>query len=192
MSAAKWMDFSGAPAIILPESLAGAWNGMFVPLPGASRECDLKLPDGRVFKLLGLDLDRPATDYDQICGRNLDHRNGPMFVHPVGTGSALVIDSDGDGVVGWWPEQQMIVTVSEYLPDPSVFDRLEWRDEIRWQVPTSRLILMNSTLHGADPGKSESSHTVIELEPGEYSIARAKPEDGKWVLLHRFRRIPTL
>jgi hypothetical protein len=184
------MDFSGGPAIVLPEPLAGAWNGMYAPSPESSHKGDLRLSDGRTFQLLSPDFERPVTDYDRLCQMSLNHPFRPIFTYPVGAGSALVIDTGGDGVVGWWPDQQIIVAVSEYLPDPSALDHMEWGDEMFWHVPSSRLLLMNPTLHGANPDKSEGDHTVIELEPGDYSIAMAEPRGEVWVELYRFRRVP--
>jgi hypothetical protein len=189
VSGAKWMDFSGGPAIILPERLAGAWNGMFAPLPDDSRAADLELPDGRAFQLLSPDFERPVTDYDRLCETSLGSPFRPVFTYPVGRGVALVINSGGDGVIGWWHDQQMVVAVSEFLPEPSVLVDLEWGHDVLWRVPSSRLFLMNSTLHGADPDKSERDCTVIELEPGEYSVAMAEPPGEVWVELYRFSRL---
>lgn len=188
MPDACWMDFSGAPAILIPEPLAEAWNGMFVPMGPDQQDADLTLRDGRMFRLHDCDFERPVTDYDRLCQRWLSRQEGPIFTHPVGPGTALVIDPDGDGVVGWWSDQKVIVTISQHLPDPERLDTLTWGDEIRWRIPGTRLILMNSTLHGADPGKSGEDHLVIEMEAGEYSISRSEPEDDLWYLLHRFRR----
>lgn len=182
------MDFSGAPILLVPEPLAGQWGGMFEPAPPAG-DADLALPDGRRFRLRGCDFDSPVTDYDRICRLGLGGGRGPIFTHPVDSGTALVIDGDGDGVVGWWADQRILVTVSRHLPDPKGLDGLAWRPVVRWRSPSRRLMLMNSTLHGAAPGESGEDHLVIELEPGEYSVSRAQPEDDTWYILTRFTPI---
>jgi hypothetical protein len=116
-------------------------------------------------------------------------RSGEHFLHPVGPGQALAVSDYSDGTVGWWPEQRMLLTVSRYLPDTACFDRLEWKDEVRWQVPDARLILMNSCLHGADPDERRDQFIEINLEPGVYSITAADHSEDICVMLYRFRRV---
>lgn len=185
MGDVKWMDFSGAPPLLIPERFLGVWRGFYLPADEEEDCPDLELPDGRAFCICDeFDFEHPQTDYDRLCARGGGH-----FLHPVGPGRALVISDDSDGPVGWWPEQQMVLTVSRYLPDPACFDRLEWKGEVRWQIPDGRLILMNSCLHGADPDKPQDEFVEIDLEPGVYSITAADHSEGICVMLYRFRRV---
>jgi hypothetical protein len=192
MAGPIWMDFSGAPPILIPERYLGLWNGFYLedtidPDEDLNLSGDLVLPDGRSFSVWDeFDFQNPKTDYDRLCGSG--HRKN--FLHPLGDGHALVLVDYSDGTTGWWPEQQVVLTVSRQLPDPASFDRLAWGDELRWTVPDRRVVLMNSCLHGADPDNRSSDQFVeIDLEPGEYSITTADAE-GEWcIVLHRLRRV---
>lgn len=184
MNSVKWMDYSGAPPLLIPERILHFWSGFYLPA-GKGDSPDLELPDGRALCVCAeFDFEHPRTDYDRLCARGGGH-----FLHPVGPGQALAISDYSDGTVGWWAEQQMLLTVSRHLPDPACFDRLEWRDEVRWEVPAGPLILMNSCLHGADPDKSQDEVDVIELNPGIYSITAADHSEDFCVMLYRFRQI---
>jgi len=167
MADIKWMDFSGAPPILIPERLLPFWNGFYVPDddPDDPWSADITLPDGRRFVA---DCDNPDTDYEAICGRS-----GSSFLHPLGSGQALVIIDHSDGTVGWWPEERMLLTCSRHLPDQSTLDQLQWKLLFQWNIPDSRLLLMNSCLHGADPNKPPKDFDEISLEPGKYSVEEA-------------------
>jgi hypothetical protein len=180
----KWMDFSGAPPILMPERLLDFWGGFYLPAD-ENDTADLTLPNGRAFCVQDdFDFKHPKTDYDRLCARAGGH-----FLHPVGPGQALGISDYSDGTVGWWPEQQMLITVSQHLPDPAGFELLEWKDEVIWQIPDAGLILMNSCLHGADPDKPQDQFVEIDLQPGKYSITAADYSEGICVMLYRFRRV---
>jgi hypothetical protein len=51
-SQVRWLDFSGAPPMLIPQSLAELWRGTTDPATGEYRE---------------FDKDNPVTDYDRAC-----------------------------------------------------------------------------------------------------------------------------
>lgn len=51
-SKGPWLDFSGAPPLLIPQQLARHWRGRTDPSTGDYRECDA---------------DNPVTDYDRAC-----------------------------------------------------------------------------------------------------------------------------
>jgi hypothetical protein len=188
----KWMDFSGAPPILIPESLLAYWSGFYLPLEAEDLDLDgdLELPDGRKFFVCDdFDFSQPQTDYDRICA-------GPnhSFVHPLGSlpepaGDALVIVDESDGTVGWCAEQQMLITLSRHLPSSEELAGLEWTERLCWEVPAGRVVLMNPCLHGEDPAKAEGDHCFIDWAPGKCSIMEAYSDVEYCVRLYRFCRV---
>lgn len=192
MAEVKWMDYSGAPPILIPGSLLHHWNGFFLPTEvDEEDECvcgDLELPDGRCFDIQDeFDFQNPKTDYDRICAHD-----GSSYLYPLGAGHALVVSTYSDGTVGWWRDQNILLSVSRHLPDPVSLGHLPWKDEICWRIPDKRLYLLNSCLHGEQARKPADDVEVIDLEPGEYSITQADAEGKYCVFMHRFRRIGPL
>lgn len=185
----KWMDYSGAPPILIPERFLGLWNGFYLPVEEEEEDVygdgDFQLPDGRNFYIHDeFDFKNPKTDYDRICAKD-----GGSYLYQLGLGHSLVIQDYSDGTVGWWPEQNMLITVSRHLPDPSTFGHLNWENEIRWQIPDKRLYLLNPCMHGEQAKEPSPEVDIIDLTPGEYSIKAAESNEKYCVVLYRFERI---
>jgi hypothetical protein len=188
----QWMDFSGAPPFLLPERCLPLWNGMFVPLTDLEESDDLELPDGQRFRLDDtLDFKNPITDYDRLCAASLRARE-PLVLFPVGDSFGLYVHDPSDGNVGWWGEQQLLITMSHALPDPDLLDGLEWSDEVRWEIETAEIVLFNPTLHGADLANHPNYRFPFYLQPGVYSVMAADytdPVDDFFASLYRFRLV---
>jgi hypothetical protein len=95
-----WLDFSGAPPLLIPLSLVGLWRGGVDPSSGRYRD---------------VNTENPKTDYDRAClaawpGRGLIE---------VGKALALALYTEWDQVSwdpgcrvvacgGWWPSPMQL------------------------------------------------------------------------------------
>ena len=179
-----WMDFSGAPAIVIAECALACWSGFYLPIADDESIPDIELPDGRKLVMdTTFDFEHPITDYDRVCARREE-----LFVYPVGSSEALVI-SNGADRVGYWAEERIVLTGGRQ-PPASRLDRLLWKQAARWRVTASPLVLMNSCDYGEDPLPTQ--RTRVDLTPGNYIIetAQAVDEENPFVVsLCRLRRV---
>ncbi len=185
-SSIRWMNYSGSPALFVPESLLRRWHGFFLPA-GDSREDlpDLELPSGHRYNICDdFDFAHPRTDYDHLCAR-LEGKVCVTFPVP---GGELLSVSDGNDLVGWWSEACTLVTGGQRLPGCGHWDELHWEPEVEWYLPDSTVFLMNACLHGAEPelGQAQGQFARIFLDVGRYSVCRAHFEG---LNLYRFRVI---
>lgn len=159
-----FFNYSGAPAILLPKSIAPFWSGFYLPVEDDDEGLggDLELPQGSFEICDEFDLENPRTDYDRLCVQK-----GALSLFPVGSGQMLAIKT-GHDCHGWWPEQQMIVEGGA-LPDLSKMSRIQWSAPIEWRVTDTDFVLMNACEHGADPDLRDCAH--IRLTPGLYQIS---------------------
>lgn len=192
MSNVHWMDFSGAPPFLLQERHLHLWNGMHVPLADLDDSADSELIDGRAFVVdATLDFKNPRTDYDRLCAAALAARES-HGLYPVGDGHGLYIHGRISDTVGWWHEQQLLISYCHALPDPALLDGLTWTDEVLWRVETAEIVLFNSTLHGSNLANHPRWCEPFYLQPGLYSVVRAHyehPTDDWDAVLYRFRRV---
>lgn len=187
-----WMDFSGAPPLVVPHRCLPSWHGFFVPSEPDEEDDepfgDLVLPNGRVFDVWDeCDFDNPATDYDRVCAHTQKLENQPLSLYPVEPTEVLTITDYGDSAVGWWAEQRMILTVSRHVPDLSQIPDDGWTDAIEWDVPEGPLRLLHSCEFGTAPAKDH--YVDFEFEPGRYRIDCFDYAIDFCVMLYRFRRV---
>jgi hypothetical protein len=162
-----WLDFSGAPPLLIPRRLAPVWNGTIDTSTGRHAELDAR---------------NPKTDYDRACAAAWPGRG----VLAVGDGSALALYSESDQ--HGWAADESVVACGGWLPDPAQLRRAEWRDPLLWRTPDSDFLLMNAAASGAVDLQSGEA-TVVLLQPGTYRIEFAAVEAEYFGCFHRFTRI---
>jgi hypothetical protein len=161
MARAGWVDYSGAPPILLPVSLLPFWQGFYLPAAPDEEFPDLELPSGRFNICEDYDFVHPKTDYDRACALG-----GILAVQAlmVGPGFGLVFSIEFDSLT-WWREHRMLVNGSS-LPDVAQLQRVAWSDELVWTATEPDFVLMNACDHGANPDKEPNF--AVRFEPGEY------------------------
>jgi hypothetical protein len=178
----RWVDYSGAAPILLPERLLPYWRGFYLPtVPGD--DCpDLELPDGAYTICTDFDFDHPKTDYDRAC--SLGGIRAAQTL-PVGPGHGLVLATEFDALT-WWPDRLMVVN-GWSLPQPDLLERVAWSDECAWRVAETDFVLMNACDHGGKVDREQSFS--VRLEPGEYAVERGDygwADDDPALVLFRF------
>jgi len=186
----RWMDYSGALPILIPERCLPYWSGFYELMEDGDDGAysDLELPDGRRFMMCtDSDFDDPVTDYDRLCVPR-DWTSGHR-TYAVGPGSILVIDEYRGGSIGWWSEQSMLLEGARNLPDLSKVREADWGEPVLWTVPDSRVLLMNSCLHGLQDFTDEPDCEELTFERGEYRVDSHHAQDGSDVKIYRFTRL---
>jgi hypothetical protein len=159
----RWLDFSGAPPLLIPSRLVSLWRGTTNPATGEYSE---------------LNMDDPVTDYDRACVKAWPGRG----VLPIGDASALVLYTEFDDHT--WHAPQMLVACGGWLPTQAELQRASWQDPLRWQVRDAEFMLVNSA---ADAAGGLQDHEFIEvyLAPGEYFIEYTRLESTYLGCFHR-------
>ena len=175
----KWFSWDAHINVLLPESLAHAWEGS--DPPSGERKAEA------TFRFCG---DGPATDYDRAC--DIEE---PIAMIPVGTGSGLVISnaplmtwvSHDNGfclvIALSWGELSDEVALQVVTDTP---DQAFVSADFRFVTADSALILQAA----ADTfgSKHGYGHERIPLEPGSYLVSSAvcEMDGGASFIVHRF------
>lgn len=165
----RWLDFSGAPPLLLPARLIPLWRGAIDPATG--RYSDLNMT-------------APLTDYDRACVAAWPGRG----VLPVGTESALVLYTEYDEHT--WDALHNLVACGGWLPIERDLDSASWEDSLVWQVQDWNLVLMNSAADGAN-GLHADEFMEVQLTPGRYVVEYATLESTSVGCFHRFTLAPS-
>jgi Immunity protein 21 len=143
-----WLDFSGAPPMLIPRRLATLWRGATDPSTNEFRE---------------LDMDNPVTDYDRACAVAWPGKSVLQFRDV----QVLVLDTESD----WhtWDGVRQIVACCRWLPSDDVLRQAIWTDRIEWHSNDSDLLLMNSAADGAR-GLLDGDFMPVQLPSGIYTV----------------------
>jgi hypothetical protein len=159
-----WLDFSGAPPLLIPKRLAQYWNGAIEPIGG---------------KFLDLCTTTPRTDYDRACKAAWPGR-GSLDVAD-GSALALYTEFDAHG----WIESLGVVACGGWIPSTSQMDQATWTDPLLWMATDREFLLMNSAASGTVDVRADDA-VPLSLKPGMYRIEYARIE-GEYVgCFHRF------
>lgn len=172
----RTLNFSGAPALLLPVSVLPSWHGILhTDRPDADATPDFTSADGVDWYVWdAFDFDHPKTDYDRLCAK-LENADGAR-VHEIGGRHALVV-SDGSDAFAWWPEARAIVSNAIELPRIETLDALEWTLHGTFELAEPDCVLMNSALHGDETKEgNESELERVRLEVGRYRFESARGE----------------
>ncbi len=189
----KWMNFSGAPALLVPRSAMPAWNGYYQLAPPeavTSGDADFVAADGRAFVMhLEFDFDAPVTDYDRLCAPGLSN----VRLVSIGGVAALYV-SDGADSHGWWHTRNMLVTNADRVPTEEQLARATWHRLLAWTIHEPDLVLFNSCFHGEDAvaralaGEHDDEIELVRLEPGEYGVDQETSDIADAARLYRLVR----
>jgi hypothetical protein len=165
-SEVRWLDFSGAPPMLIPQILAEHWRGTTDPATGKYRE---------------LDQDNPVTDYDRACATArpdsiiLEFRGAPI----------LVFYTEHDRHA--WDVGRQILACGGWLPSEDEVRRATWTDPIRWRAEHTDYLLMNSAADGS-ADLLDDDFMSLRLPSGLYTIERADISSIYLGVFHRFVR----
>jgi hypothetical protein len=175
MSGMKWLNTSGAPALLVPRRVIREWRGILLREPRSDESMvDFVDEDGAEWFIHDdFDFQNPKTDYDRLCGALVSGTTELLV--PLGDATALAV-SDGCDTIAWWPERSMLLTGHEQTPSAELsFERafeLEVRDDA-W-------VLMNSAVAGVQVigDNDDDEWTHVALQRGRYRVDRAARDGG--------------
>jgi hypothetical protein len=150
----RWLDFSGAPPLLIPSRIVSQWRGAINPATGKYSELNTR---------------EPVTDYDRACASAWPGRG----VLPVADASALVLYTEYDEHT--WHEPHGVVACGSWLPTEAELAGASWDDPLLWQVQETDFLLMNAAADGA-AGLRADDFMEVRLVPGKYLIEYAALE----------------
>jgi hypothetical protein len=162
----RWLDFSGAPPMLIPRSLAEYWRGTTDAATGEHRK---------------FDKDNPVTDYDRACaaawpGRSvLELRGVPILI--------LYTEYDQHS----WDGSRQILACGGWFPSEDEFRHATWADPIHWHAEHKDYLLMNSAAD-ASAGLLDDEFMRVRLPSGVYTIEYATITSEYVGIFHRFVR----
>lgn len=162
-SQVRWVDFSGAPPIVIPQSIAPLWRGTTDPATGQYRE---------------VNVEAPVTDYDRACAAAWPGRSVLEF----GGTSVLALYTEFD--LHTWDVRRHLVACGGWLPSDDDLRRGTWTDHIYWQTQHSDFLLMNSAADGQH--LRDEDYLPLQLAPGKYAVDYCDIEAESVGCFHRF------
>jgi hypothetical protein len=165
-SEVRWLDFSGAPPMLIPRSLSGYWRGTTDPATGEYSE---------------LNTDNPITDYDRACavawpGKSLlEFRGTPI----------LILYSEYDRHT--WDNSRQMLACGGCFPSDDELRSTTWTDQILWRAEHTDYFLMNSAAD-ATAGLRDDEFIPVRLTSGIYKIDFSHITSEFMGCFHRFIR----
>jgi len=144
----RWLDFSGAPPMLIPAGLVPKWRGTINPRSGRSSTYDSS---------------NPVTDYDRACNAAWPGRG----VIPLDDQHVLVLYTESD--LHGWDCERMIVGCADGWPSDDELRSAKCEGRVEWTFRAGLCYLMNSAVDGSE-GVSNDDFMPIELTPGTYSV----------------------
>jgi Immunity protein 21 len=163
----NWLDFSGAPPLLIPKRLIGKWGGAVSKVSG---ECS------------DLNTREPHTDYDHACKEAWPGKG----ILSIGDSSALALYTEFDNHA--WDEEKLIVACGGWLPTDEQVAKAQWSDALEWHIEEAEFLLLNSAASGI-LGLREDDFIDVHLHPGKYIVEYAEIESDYVGCFHRFRCI---
>ena len=160
----RWLDFSGAPPLLIPTRLVSHWRGAIDPATGEYSDLNTKAP---------------LTDYDRACKSAWPGRG----VLPIGNASALALYTEYDEHT--WDAPHSLVACGSWLPTEAELTGALWEDPLSWQVQDTEFLLINSAADGA-AGLQTGEFMEVRLTHGEYVVEYAALESTYVGCFHRF------
>ena len=160
----RWLDFSGAPPLLIPTRLVSQWRGAINPATGNYSELNTKAP---------------VTDYDRACASAWPGRG----VLTIANATALVLYTEYDEHT--WDAQNKLVACGSWLPTKAELASASWEDPLSWHVQDTDFLLVNSAADGA-AGLSDNEFMEVRLAPGQYVIEYTALEETYIGCFHRF------
>ena len=161
-----WLDFSGAPPILIPRSLSASWGGTNDPSTGEYRP---------------FNPETPVTDYDRVCAAAWP---GKGIIGFMGS-SVLALYTEFD--LHTWDDRRQLVASGGWLPSDDELSRAEWKKPIRWRADHTEFLLMNSASDG-DSAFPDKDYAPVVLALGMYTVQYCYLEGHHIGCFHRFVR----
>lgn len=162
----RWLDFSGAPPLLIPTRLVTQWRGAVNPATGAYSD---------------LSTIEPLTDYDRACKSAWPGQG----VLPIADGSALVLYTEYDQ--HRWDARHRLLACGGWMPSEVDLAGALWAESWFWEIQDTEFLLMNSATDGAS-GLHADEYMEVSLKPGKYVIEYAALESVYVGCFHRFTR----
>lgn len=162
----NWLDFSGAPPLLIPLRLVSQWRGGIDPSTGTYSD---------------LNTETPVTDYDRACAAAWPGRG----ILPIADSSALALYTEYDEHT--WDPLHNLVACGSWLPTEAELAAAEWEDPMTWEVRDTDFLLVNSAADGAS-GLYPGEFMEVRLTPGTYIVEFASIESTSVGCFHRFTR----
>jgi hypothetical protein len=176
-----FLSFYGCPAVVLPESQLSYWHGMLLATNEKEKSPDFIAPSGASFVLDDtMDFDHPKTDYDRICQKTLQNEDTHALLALRQTDSQALVLNIVKSYIRWEAKLQAFVWLETVENKQGIafdlqqvtLDALEWQNPIFWEVPSSPLVLFNSSFHGEDFDANQFQK--IEVREGLYQITSTR------------------
>jgi len=131
-----WLDFSGAPAMLIPASLVDLWRGAIDPATESYSDLNSK---------------KPKTDYDRACAAAWPGRGEVRL----GTSSALVLYSEYDEHACM--ENEGVVASGSWFPTKEQILLANWTDAFEWKADFDEYLLLNPAADGKNDLRPDDS-----------------------------------
>jgi len=164
----SWLDFSGAPPVLIPRSAAASWRGTTHHTTGEYQD---------------LNPLHPVTDYDRACAV-ASREDGILDFMGV---AALVLYTEFDSFA--WDTERLLLAHGGWLPSAAELTRAQWAYSLEWYVADGDLLLINPTVDFTQEVDDDDS-MAIQLAPGVYIVEYAEVESDLDDIgaFHRFTR----
>ena len=162
----RWLDFSGAPPMLIPRSLARSWRGTTDPTTGEFRQFDRQ---------------NPVTDYDRAVAAAWPGRSILEFMGA----RLLVLYSEYDQHT--WDSSRLILACGGWLPSDEVLRQAPWTDPVCWRAEHTDYLLMNSAADAAHDLRDDD-FMPVRLSPGIYTVEYSDIASEFVGCFHRFIR----
>ena len=159
-----WLDFSGAPPLLIPTRLVRHWRGSFDRTTGQYSDLNTRAPH---------------TDYDRACALAWPGRG----ILAIGNGSAIILYTEYDQHT--WDRSHNLVACGNWLPADAELEAASWQSPFFWQNRDTEFLLMNSAADGATELRP-NEFMEFRLPPGNYVIEYAALESTYVGCFHRF------
>jgi Immunity protein 21 len=159
----RWLDFSGAPPLLIPARLASLWRGGINPTTGGYSD---------------LNTNAPSTDYDHACAAAWPGR-GLLSVRD---STALALYTEFDEHT--WDDKRMLVACGSWLPTDAELTSATWSDPLKWEVKETDFLLMNSAVDG-ESGLNAGEFVKVRIPVGRYIVEYAYIEGNSAGCFHR-------
>ena len=163
-----WLDFGGAPPILLPAGVVSRWRGTTNPCTGEHQDYNSK---------------SPVTDYDRAC---VAVSSGPAVL-AVADAKALVAYAEQDDHT--WVRELGIIASGGWIPSTDQLVKAMSDEAVAWRVTEESLVLANSAADGRR-GLSNGDAMPIQIRPGNYVVEMAIIECGYLGIFHKLRPAP--
>ena len=160
----RWLDFSGAPPLLMPARLASVWRGSINSTTGDYSDLTPKVPN---------------TDYDRACAAAWPGRS----LLSVGDSSALALYTEFDEHT--WDIERMLVACGGWLPTDAQLAGAIWSDGLKWEAKETDFLLMNSAADGAS-GLRDDEFIKVRVPVGSYIVEYADIASNSIGCFHRF------